>query len=233
MAAGDFGPVAGLFMGLASSLHCAGVCGGIASSLLLAGSGPAAVGGRAGVLLQMQAGRVLTYLLGGAAVGGVGSALGLLLDLAGAQPLLRAAGAVALLWTGLAVAGIGPGLSVIDRIVAAPLRRLEARPGRGALPVLVGMAWGAAPCGMVYAALLNATLSGSPVAGAAFMAGFGVGTVPAVAASAYGVSLLAGRGRGLYDSRVLRLLCGLALVAVALAGLWAPVAAIPALCRGL
>ena len=64
----------GLLMGLASSLHCAGMCGAIASSLLMTfdpGAGPAA---RAQTHFAAEGGRVLIYVVSGALLGGVGAA---------------------------------------------------------------------------------------------------------------------------------------------------------------
>lgn len=193
--AGDFGFLGGVLMGMAGSLHCAGLCGGIASSLLLASKGVEPARHRpAFALLATQLGRVATYMAFGALVGIGGGGLDALLGLAGLQPLLRGIAATSLVWAGLAIAGIGPGFAHLDRVLAPFVRRILARLPIQALPgtspLLFGIAWGLAPCGMVYAALVNAMLTGSPTAGATFMAGFGLATIPPVALAAWGTAVL-------------------------------------------
>ncbi|MFC0239435.1 sulfite exporter TauE/SafE family protein [Rhodopseudomonas telluris] len=225
--------IGGAVLGLAGSLHCAGLCGGIASSLLLATSSPdAAASGRAATLLRIQLGRALSYTLFGAAVGAGGAAFGGLVTLAGFQPAMRIAAACALAWTGLSVAGLVPGFRVIDRVLAvastmrgrSTIRRLSLPPS-----FALGIAWGFAPCGMVYAALLNAMLSGSSVAGAEFMAGFGLATIPAVAAAAFGVTTLAGAR---VSRRDFRSALGAALVALGAASMIEPAMTLTTLCLG-
>ncbi|MBI5131068.1 MAG: sulfite exporter TauE/SafE family protein [Rhodopseudomonas palustris] len=224
--------VGGAVLGLAGSLHCAGLCGGIASSLLLASSAPkAAPAERAATLLRIQLGRALSYTLFGAAVGAGGAAFSGLVTLAGVQPAMRIAAACALAWTGLSVAGIVPGFRVIDRLLAvAPSMRGRSSMRLRLPPSLaLGIAWGFAPCGMVYAALVNAMLSGSSAAGAAFMAGFGLATIPAVAAAAFGVTALAGVGAGM-SRRHVRGALGTALVALGALSLIEPAMTLTALC---
>ncbi|MCP9627459.1 sulfite exporter TauE/SafE family protein [Rhodopseudomonas palustris] len=224
--------IGGAVLGLAGSLHCAGLCGGIASSLLLATSSPdAAASGRAATLLRIQLGRTLSYTLFGAAVGAGGAAFGGLVTLAGLQPAMRIAAACALAWTGLSVAGLFPGFRVIDRALAmaSSIRTRSSR--RPPLPssLALGIAWGFAPCGMVYAALLNAMLSGSTLAGAEFMAGFGLATIPAVAAAAFGVTTLASAR---VSRRGVRSALGAALVALGAASMIEPAMSLAALCIG-
>ena len=109
--------VAGALMGLAGSLHCAGVCGGIASSLLLATeAADGAPAARAATLLKVQLGRALSYALFGAVVGSGGAAFAELIHLAGMQPMTRIAAACALVWTGCSVAGLAPNFAILDRM---------------------------------------------------------------------------------------------------------------------
>jgi len=225
--------VGGAVLGLAGSLHCAGLCGGIASSLLLATSAPAAAASsRAATLLRIQLGRALSYTLFGAAVGAGGAAFSGLVTLAGVQPAMRIAAACALAWTGLSVAGIVPGFRVMDRLLAVATT-MRARSSMRRLPLppslALGIAWGFAPCGMVYAALVNAMLSGSSAAGAEFMAGFGLATIPAVATAAFGVTALAGVGTRV-SRRHVRGALGTALIALGAASLIEPAMTLTALC---
>ena len=94
---------------------------------------------------------------------------------------------VALLLLGLQVAGRGAGLARLERAGArlwrqvAPLTR-RLRPLDRAWKLLaVGALWGLLPCGLVYTALAGAATTADPIMGAALLAAFGVGTLPAVA----------------------------------------------------
>ena len=223
-------------MGLAGSLHCAGVCGGIASSLLMAKAAPDVTPAeRAATLLKIQIGRALSYTLCGAMVGGGGAAFAGLINLAGMQPMTRIAAACALVWTGCSVAGLAPSFAILDRILASTFNSWPVavtRQFQNPHPVVLGILWGFAPCGMVYAALLNAILSGSLVAGAGFMAGFGLATITAVSSIAFGVTAIAGVGARLQQRGNLRMGLGAAILTLGLASLAEPAASLSALCLG-
>ena len=66
----------------------------------------------------------------------------------------------------------------------APATRALHRVPRAIRPFAAGMLWGWLPCGMAYAMLLLAAASGDALAGAARMAAFAAGTMPALALSA-------------------------------------------------
>ncbi len=168
------------------------------------------------------------YIGAGAVLGALGSALFLSYDHAGAFAVMRWAGAVALAWIGLSIAGFAPALSVVDR-VSAPLSE-ALRFGRptafahGSGAFVSGVVWGFLPCGMVYGALFYAMLSGSAVHGGAVMAGFGLGTLPSVTAIALGLSGF----RRFARTPNARIVVGLAIVGIALGSL-----AIPAVAAGV
>jgi len=220
----------GLLMGLASSLHCAGMCGAIASSLLMAfdpGAGPAA---RLRTHFTAQSGRMVVYALGGAVLGGAGAAFYGAFDHVAAYLALRWAAAVALGWIGLSVAGFAPSLAGVDRFTAPITVRLaQVRGYAGASDggaFVSGMIWGFLPCGMVYGALFYAMLSGSALGGAEVMAGFALGTLPSVTAVALGLSGF----RRLGEIKRARIAVGLAIMVIAALSVAAPVARIAALC---
>jgi sulfite exporter TauE/SafE len=185
----------GVLLGLASALHCAAMCGGIASGVVFLFD-PKRPADRALVLMSAQGGRVLAYVIAGAILGAAGAGLYGAFDQAAAYRLLQWAGAVTLMWIGLSVAGLLPSLSLLDRPlsalsgrISATLARLRRYPVLG--PFAAGLGWGTIPCPMVYAALFTATLTGSAAGGATLMAGFGLGTLPAVTLTAFGVTTLA------------------------------------------
>jgi uncharacterized protein len=202
----EYGLLGGVLLGLASSLHCAAMCGGIASGVVFLFD-PHRPGERVRVLMSAQAGRILAYVIAGAILGAAGAALYVGFDRTAAYRLLQWAGAVTLMWIGLSVAGLLPSLSLLDRRVAALSARLSSVLSRFrrfpvAGPFAAGLGWGTIPCPMVYAALFTAMLTGSSAGGATLMAGFGLGTLPAVTATALGITMLAriearGLARGL------------------------------------
>lgn len=191
---------AGMLMGFASSLHCAGMCGSIGSALMLTVHRHGDMGQRARMLLVTQIGRVVAYALAGGILGTFGSSLAGAFDQTAAYRVLQWASAVTLGWIGLSTAGIIPSFVAFDRL-AAPLgsamMTFTARhPGLGAgAPMAVGVLWGFMPCAMVYGALFTAMLTGTGLGGASLMLGFGLGTLPAVMASAMGVASLKNLGR--------------------------------------
>ncbi len=223
----------GLMLGIASSLHCASMCGAIASSLMFAFSPDgAAAADRARPLMTAQVGRVLVYVAAGAAVGGVGSTVYAAFDRAAANLFMRWAAAVALGWIGLSVAGFAPSLATFDRLaapVAASLRFSPADRFMGDAGAFAsGLVWGFLPCGMVYGALFYAMLSGNALHGGAVMAGFGLGTLPSVTAAALGVASF----RRFARTPNARVAVGLGIMALAAASVAVPALAPAAFCFG-
>ena len=169
---------AGFLFGLLGSFHCVGMCGAIALAL----PGPTAGASRlryvAGRLLY-NLGRATTYATLGAGAGLLGQGL----RLAGAQQGLSIASGVLILLlvavperytAGLAgMLGFGRPLAWVK----ATLGRLFQR-ASGPAMFATGLLNGLLPCGLVYLALAGA-LSAPGVAGAAaYMAQFGLGTLP-------------------------------------------------------
>lgn len=184
----------GFLLGFASTLHCAGMCGGIATSLTLA-FGPTDGRQRLRVLMLAQAGRITSYVLVGAVLGFAGAGLYGAFNQTAAFRVMQWAGAVALVWIGVTMTGLLPMPAAIDRAVAgvsARLARALAPFRHSAMgPYLSGLTWGIIPCPMVYGALFTAMLTGSATGGALIMAGFGAGTLPGVTLTALGLGTLA------------------------------------------
>jgi len=159
-------------LGLAGSLHCAGMCGPLAIALPHPGRGMAGfVAGR----VFYQLGRLVTYMALGAAFGLLGRSL----ILAGVQQwvsigagLLILSGLVASLWAGTSV----PLNQWVARVKGWLGWWLQRRT-LGSLAVL-GLVNGLLPCGLVYAACAGAAASGDAGQGLLYMGIFGLGTVP-------------------------------------------------------
>lgn len=181
---------AALAAGFAGSAHCLVMCGGMAGALGMRAR--AAAQGRVAavqaVLLQ-QAGRISGYALAGALLGGLSQgARGLMQASAAERPLRIAAGVITLM-IALRVLGGWNLLARFEKLGAHVWRRLQpiaqhaARGKRWYHALGMGFAWGWLPCGMVYSILLMAAASGGALSGAAVMASFGLGTLPALLAS--------------------------------------------------
>lgn len=198
----------GLALGLASTMHCAGMCGAISCGLLLAQERGGLHSARMAFTLT-HAGRVASYALAGAIIGAIGSPAIAWLDRDVAFRLLQWAGATSLIWVGLSTAGLLPSLALVDRgltSVADAVARMHAKAQRRAfVPLVSGLAWGMMPCAMVYAALFTAMLTGSAGGGATIMTAFGIGTLPGLFAASFGFRRLA----AVTQSRSRRLAAGL------------------------
>lgn len=168
--------IAALTTGLIGSLHCVGMCGPLAMALPI-GRLPRSQRGLA--LGLYHTGRLTAYAGLGLLMGTLGQ--GLLL--AGLQrPVSIAAGLFLLIWTGIN-RGALPGLTMgrATRWVVQPMTRFLQSPTLRAFAGL-GFLNGLLPCGFVYVALAGAVTTGSSVTGAAYMALFGLGTIPALLA---------------------------------------------------
>lgn len=164
-------------MGLFGGAHCIGMCGGFV--VLAQGAGASTSGGLR--LAAYLSGKTVTYAALGIVAGAVGH---LVLGFTGAQTALSIAVGVFLVVIGLGAAGVIPeripGFSTIGPWIGRSLGRLVGSSGAKA-PLALGLLNGLLPCGLVYAALAKAATTGSVVGGAAQMAAFGVGTMPALA----------------------------------------------------
>ncbi len=159
-------------LGLAGSLHCAGMCGPLALALPHPGGGAR---GFVASRLAYNAGRIVTY----SALGLVFGLLGRTLALAGIQRWLSV-GAGSLMLLGLLFSTrLGAGTPAVRAVLRlkATFGSLLRRRSLGSLGLL-GLLNGLLPCGLVYAACAGATATGGLLSGLAYMACFGLGTLP-------------------------------------------------------
>jgi len=178
-----------LAAGLASGLHCVGMCGGIVAAFDASVANPHSnrvIPIRAKTdwhrRLAFNLGRITTYAAAGAAAGLLGGAA----YAAGALPaqtVLYAAANIMLVLMGLYLAGAGRLLARLEALGAPLWRRLQPLAARllpartPAQAYAAGLVWGWLPCGMVYAALAGAMFAGSAARGALAMVAFGLGTL--------------------------------------------------------
>lgn len=165
-----------LVASLLGSLHCVAMCGplvglhGGANTFRLA--------------LVHSLGRLLTYVALGLAAGVVGHAVDVAGDLAVVQRAATiVAGTVIVVWGGLALAtALGWRVAKArtnSTAFASGLVQIRSRPP-AMRAWLTGVLTGLLPCGWLWAFVVAAAGTGSPLAGAATMAVFWLGTVPAM-----------------------------------------------------
>lgn len=205
--------VTALLMGLVGGPHCIVMCGAAC-----AGIGQSAGARKNSAMWSFQAGRILGYSALGALAAASMQGLGwLTIQSAALRPV----------WTLFHVATFALGLLLLynakqpvwleqaGRKIWAGARSLAAGRGRGA-PLVIGALWTFLPCGLLYSALLVATLTGSTIEGAGVMALFALGTSVSMMAGPWLWLRLRGPGAGDWGVR----LAGLALAASSLWALW-------------
>ena len=204
-----------LVMGLLGGPHCVAMCGAACAGIARS-AGPGA--GATWALWKFQLSRLLGYALMGALAGGTVQGLGWM----GQQTaVLRP------LWTMLHVAALALGLILLwqarqPAFIEAGAQQLwrRARPlmqrmGTRA-PVVLGVGWALMPCGLLYSALLVASLSASALDGAAIMAAFALGTMVSLVLGPWLLLRLHAARSGGWGIR----LAGLALAATSGWALW-------------
>ncbi len=202
-----------LVMGLVGGPHCVAMCGAAC-----AGIARAAAPRSRQALWTWLLGRLVGYSVLGALAGGTVQGMGWL----GQQTVVLRP-----VWTMMHVAALLLGLLLVvqarqpaflDGWAQAVWRR--ARPVMSRLgaraPAVLGVGWALMPCGLLYSALLVASLSASALEGAAIMAAFAVGTMVSLVAGPWLLLRLGDARSGGWGIR----LAGLALVATSGWALW-------------
>jgi sulfite exporter TauE/SafE len=223
-------------VGLAGSVHCAGMCGGIVSAFSLASKQangriiPIAEARTAGLrtlprVLAYNAGRISSYAIAGALAGGLAGSAATFARVAPWQTaaywlmnLMLAALGLYLMdaWRGLArIEAVGGVLWQGLQQHIRPVMRILTPMDTPAKALTLGAIWGWVPCGMVYSVLLTAMFSGSAVQGAAVMAAFGLGTLPMLLA----MGLFGAKLRATMQQRRVRMLCGLLVLGFGILGI--------------
>jgi uncharacterized protein len=205
--------ITALLTGLVGGPHCVVMCGAAC-----AGIGRAAGARSNTAMWTFQLGRVLGYSL----LGGVAAA-----SMQGLGWLTTQSAAVRPVWTLLHVAAVVLGLLLLfnarqpvwlESTGKAVWQRTRGWIGghKVGAPLLIGTVWALLPCGLLYSALLVATLSANPLEGAMVMALFALGTSVSMMAGPWLWLRLRGEGSGQWGVR----LAGLALALMSGWAIW-------------
>lgn len=164
-------------VGLLTSTHCIGMCGGILLAQTTDARGVTARSKR-GLIASAayNGGRVVSYTAVGALCGALGAVITYTPNIK--SMVFTVAGALVLL-IGLRMAGILPGLrSTETELPGACSFNARTRRRFAGRPLIIGLLTGVMPCGALSAMWLCAMSSGSAGRGALVMLVFSLGTVP-------------------------------------------------------
>ena len=171
-------------LGLFSSAHCVGMCGGIMGALSMAIPANAKAR-RWFILLGYNFGRILSYTLMGVLVGLFARQIAE----SGGLVWLRWLAGLLLIAMGLYLANWWRGLTYIEAagrylwVYLQPLGKSLMPVNHPAKALLLGGIWGWLPCGLVYSTLAYAMTQGTGTGAGAVMLAFGFGTLPSVLAT--------------------------------------------------
>jgi hypothetical protein len=207
-------------IGLLSSLHCFGMCGGLVGAMTMSlspqiRSNTAQLGW---YTFLYNAGRITSYVIAGFLIGWFGQTLREFLMPSEGVAVLRLIASLLIIAMGFYIAGWFPRFSqkfsIIEKI-GTPLWKVLQPIGQNLLPVkslwqafLFGMVWGWLPCGLMYYVLLISPAKDGALNSAFFMLSFGLGTlIPMMAAG-----FLTGRLAPLRHSQKIRYFSGFVLI---------------------
>ena len=195
-------------IGLLTSMHCVGMCGGIVACYAVQRGSGQVLGGLPGHL-SYNGGRLLSYAFLGGVAGMAGRALG---SLHAIGPWFSILAGVFLFLIGLVTLGVIPGWDIQEPGGDSWIRRLHLQSVAGLLrertsesAFYVGLLTPLLPCGMLYAMVLKAAQTGAATSGALTMLAFGAGTVPALFLTGIATNYLSVRFR-LYATRIASLI---------------------------
>ena len=161
---------AAFLLGLMTSPHCLGMCGGILLGNCAQNRSPALAS------LAYNGGRILSYT----AIGGIFGALGTVTAYSmSVKSMVFTMVGLAVILIGLNLWGLLPGLGALivsqPSFCQLPTKTRKRFAGR---PLVIGLLTGLMPCASLYAMWLHAVSGGSAVYGAETMLAFALGTAP-------------------------------------------------------
>lgn len=173
-------------LGIFSTVHCLGMCGGIITALSLGLPGHVRQNRKiyVPIICTYNLGRVFSYAVAGAIAGIFGHIILNQFESNAGYFLIRLIAGLVLVMLGLHIAGWSYGIRHIEGL-GMKLWKVVQPIGRHFLPVdsifkalVMGCLWGWLPCGLVYSVLLWSVTSTDPLSGTVYMLCFGLGTLP-------------------------------------------------------
>ena len=213
-------------LGLFSTIHCIGMCGGIIGALSL--SLPVEIRNNKTRLLVFVStynlGRITSYTFAGLIAGAIGTGVLTSAGFDKGHLYLQYIGIGMMIAIGLYLGGWLPQLAAVEKIGIPVWKKLEPL-GRKLLPVsslpralAYGLIWGWLPCGLVYFVLIWALTAGDAVRGGLMMLAFGAGTLPTLITAGFMTSWVTRFARNPTARKVV----GLLIIAMAIGSLFIP-----------
>lgn len=210
--------VAAFIAGLMSSLHCMGMCGGIASALSMQFKSGTEISNRKVIMytLAYNLARIFSYTMAGlllgllsvVIIGEAGSALFI---------PLQVLASVILIIIALNILNVSPLLNQLDKLGSGLVPYIR-KASQILLPIdspmkafALGLVWGWLPCGLVYSMLTIAATTANAMESAMIMFLYGLGTLPAMLA----VGLLAELNKSLFQHRLFKYSSAVILIIIA------------------
>jgi uncharacterized protein len=180
-------------LGLFSTAHCVGMCGGILTTMMFA-TPQAGQKTKLNVFkrsLAYNLGRISSYSIAGLIVGILGEQFIELSQNTNAHFILQCVAALVLIGLALNILGLFA-TNKLTESIGMKLWKIIQPLGKHLYPIntlwralLFGMLWGWLPCGLVYSALLLSLSAGTALAGMLTMLFFGLGTLPGMLTTGY------------------------------------------------
>jgi len=205
-------------LGLFSTLHCVGMCGGILSTMMLASpedKNKKTVFHRS---LTYNLGRICSYSFAGILAGFLGTQIIDLTQDTNAHLILQSIAALVLLGLALELLGLFPFKRWTESI-GKNIWKLIQPFGKRFYPAdslrkvfFLGMLWGWLPCGLVYSTLILSLSTGAAFDGMMTMFFFGLGTLPGLLTAGY----LAERLKRMKSNKQLRVITATLMILIAI-----------------
>ncbi len=182
-------------IGLMSTLHCFGMCGGISTLLTLQSEKKNNKKSELKIAFIYNFGRIFSYTMIGL-LAGIISQFGVNSIFQGGHSFLQILSSIILIIIALNILGWLSFLSYLEKMTYAiwqPLQQLLKwiLPAKSVLDYFcLGLIWGWLPCGMVYSILMLAMVSGNAINSMFYMLAFGLGTLPGMITTSIGGSFL-------------------------------------------
>jgi sulfite exporter TauE/SafE len=185
-------------LGLGTSLHCVSMCGPLVLTYAVKGAEKGPWYRKLTPNVAYQLAQVVSYMLIGLLLGAIGSFVNFdalrpyVMFLAGAFMIVLGLGMTGKVPWALRLVPKPPAwlMTALSKIRKRSVSDAAAGESTLATPITLGLMTGLLPCGPLMAAQVSAAASGSPLAGAAGMAAFALGTAPLMVAFGTAGSLI-------------------------------------------
>ncbi|AMO24783.1 hypothetical protein GCM10027034_08560 [Ramlibacter solisilvae] len=202
-----------LLMGLAGGPHCTAMCGAACAGVVRMGKQPSLSP------WIFQAGRLVGYSVAGAIAAQTVQGFAWLVEQTAAlRPVWTLFHAAILAW-GLMLLALARQPMWVSNAGRTVWNRMRPLAGRNGGQFTAGVLWAFMPCGLLYSALLVASLSGGPLDGALSMALFAAGSSLWLAAAPRLLRTVRDTGNRIRDRWGTRI-SGLLLIVAAVFALW-------------